>query len=66
VGKTETSASSFVTHLYNAHNAGDDVRMLYDLLSVAGVTEEQLQEHSFLVTNAPLVMHDLVTTEYNF
>ena len=36
---------------YNAHNAGDDVRMLYDLLSVAGVTEEQLQEHSFLVTN---------------
>ena len=36
---------------YNVHNAGDDVRMLYDLLSVAGVTEEQLQEHSFLVTN---------------
>ena len=25
--------------------------MLCDLLSVAGVTEEQLQEHSFLVTN---------------
>jgi predicted HAD superfamily phosphohydrolase len=38
-------------HRYNEHNAGDDVRMLYDLLSVAGVTEEQLQEHSFLVTN---------------
>lgn len=36
---------------YNAHNAGDDVRMLYDLLSVAGVEEEQLQEHSFLVAN---------------
>jgi hypothetical protein len=34
---------------YNVHNAGDDVRMLYDLLSVAGVTEEQLQEHSFLM-----------------
>ena len=25
--------------------------MLCDLVSVAGVTEEQLQEHSFLVTN---------------